>query len=116
MSQLLDEFWQAEDAAHAAETRVQALVDNLRRMGEELKNWRHFYFTGAGPIQASLLDNRNPMDATNWPTIDTIHQAMTVHAGALEKAKRAWDKVPNTERDRVHPPYWLQKPPGGTLG
>jgi len=112
MSQSLDEFWRAEDAAKKAEDKVQAIVDNLQNLSGELRNWRQLYLSGAGPIQAALLDNRNPIEATDWPTIAVIHDAMTAHAIALETAKRAWDKVPAAERERVHPPYWARRDGG----
>jgi len=115
MSQVLDEFWQAEDAAKKADARAQALVDHLRNLAGELKHWRQLYLNGAGPIQAALLDNRNPTDASDLPTIAVIHEAMTAHAVALEKAKRAWEKVPTADRARVHPPYWLRKDSAGDL-
>lgn len=115
MSQLLDEFWAAEDAARGAEKRAQKLVDTLRHINDELKNWRHIYITGAGSVPASLQDGRNPMDGTGWPTMNALHEAMTAHAAALEQAKRAWDKVSAAERERVQPPYWLRRHADGNL-
>lgn len=90
--------------SQAAE-RVERLNQTTRDAVNALWNWRIMLFSGTtAEFPVGVVGAGKKVNFMDWPTAETMMQALTDWHSADRAMREAWDAVPDAKRRGLQPP------------
>ncbi len=107
MSEEIEAYQSAIAKLQAAKQRAEEIKAIVVRASIALQDWRKASVSGLEggyPAEVIMLEGRQPIMASNWPTAGDIHKALTGYHEAKLTCKNAYQRVPDTQKPIVQGP------------
>ena len=102
--ELVSEYQTKRKELQAATAVVEKTIRIVTAAANDLRDWRAVMVSGSGEFPSHLSASSRSIDASTWPTGQTIGEILSKWHTTLAETQQAYERIPLERRAGIRPP------------
>lgn len=102
--ELVSEYQTKRKELQAATAVVEKTIRIVTAAANDLRDWRTVMVNGSGEFPSHLSASSRSIDASTWPTGQTIGEILSKWHTTLAETQQAYERIPLERRAGIRPP------------